>query len=69
MRHSKIIDVLGTVLLVIGFILAFLPHAVHISIGLDEKAPHVKHVIVGMIIVIIALAILVYNNKAFKLRK
>ena len=69
MRHNKIIDVLGTVLLVIGFFLAFLPHAVHIAVSLDDETSHVKHVVKGMILVITALAVLVYNNKAFKFRK
>ena len=61
---SKILDVVGTILLVIGFFFAFLPHAAHIAAGLDNEASHTKHVITGIILIIIALIILVYNNDA-----
>lgn len=63
---NKLLDVLGTILLFIGFVLAFLPHAAHTAIGLDNDTSHTKHVITGIILVILALAILVYNNKALK---
>ena len=66
--NKKIIDTVGTILLFIGFLLAFLPHAFHAKIGLSEQT-HLKHVITGMILVIIALAILIYNNKALKIQK
>jgi len=65
MKHKKILDVLGTVLLFIGMSLAFLPHAFHARIGLSEQT-HLKHVITGIILVLIALGILVYNNNALK---
>ena len=60
---KKIIDATGTILLFIGFLLAFLPHALHARIGLSEQT-HLKHVITGIILVLIALGILIYNNKA-----
>ena len=69
MQHSKIVDIIGTILLVIGFFLAFLPHAVHIAVGLNDETSHVKHVVTGMILVVVALAILIYNNKALKIPK
>lgn len=69
MLSKKLVDSIATILMLIGFFLAFLPHAVHIAVGLDNETSHVKHVIIGMILVIIALVVLVYNNKAFKLRK
>ena len=62
---KKLIDIAGTILLFMGFSLAFLPHAFHARIGLSEQT-HIKHVITGIAIVIAALAILVYNNKALK---
>lgn len=65
MNHKKILDVIGTILLFIGFLLAFLPHAFHARIGLSEQT-HLKHVITGIILVLIALGILIYNNKALK---
>ena len=67
MRHNKLIDVVGTILLLIGFFFAFLPHAAHLAIGLDDKTSHTKHVIFGMSTVVAALAILIYNNKALKI--
>ena len=69
MKHSKIVDVIGTILLVIGMFLAFLPHAVHIAVGLDNETSHAKHVVTGMILVVIGLGILIYNNKALKIQK
>ena len=63
---NKLIDVIGTILLFIGMSLAFLPHALHAAIGLDEKTPHLKHVVTGIILVVVALGILIYNNKALK---
>lgn len=67
MRYKKVVDAVGTALLIIGFFLAFLPHAVHIAAGLDNETSHAKHVVIGMALVVIALAILIYNNKALKL--
>ena len=66
MKQHKIIDIIGTILLLIGFILAFLPHAFHASIGLDDSVSHTRHVITGIALVILALAVLIYNNKALK---
>ena len=63
---NRIVNVLGTMLLFIGFVLAFLPHALHTRIGLDDSVSHTKHVITGIILVVLALAVLVYNNKALK---
>ena len=66
MKRHKIIDVIGTIFLFIGFILAFLPHAFHASIGLDGSVSHAKHVITGMALVILALAALIYNSRALR---
>ena len=66
MKQNKIIDIIGTILLLIGFILAFLPHAFHASIGLNKSISHTKHVITGMILVVSALAVLIYNNRALR---
>lgn len=62
MHHNKILDLIGTVLLFIGFFLAFLPHAIHSAVGLSDETSHLRHVISGMVIVIIALVILVKNK-------
>ena len=69
MHHKKLADVLATMLLFIGFVLAFLPHAAHTAIGLDDQTSHIKHVIYGILMVITGLAILIYNNKALKMLK
>ena len=66
MKQHKIIDLIGTILLFIGFLLAFLPHAFHASIGLNDSVSHAKHVITGIALVVLALAILVYNNNALR---
>jgi len=68
MKHNKIIDVVATIVLAVGFFLAFLPHAFHTAIGLSEKTAHIKHVITGMSLVVIALAALIYNNNALKIK-
>ena len=71
MSKKKLIDAFATLLLFIGFVLAFLPHAFHSRIGLGDDTSHLKHVISGIVIVIFALGILIYNNDAlnFKFRK
>ena len=69
MCKKKIFDVIGTIMLFIGFFLAFLPHAVHVSAGLEDGTSHLNHVIIGIILVIIALVILIYNNNALKIGK
>ena len=61
---SKILDIVGTILLVIGFFFAFLPHATHIAAGLDNEASHTEHIATGITLIVIALIILVYNNDA-----
>jgi len=63
MKYKKLIDIAGTLLLFIGMSLAFLPHAFHSRVGLSEQT-HLKHVITGIVLVLIALGILIYNNKA-----
>lgn len=68
MQHKKILDVIGTILLLAGMFFAFLPHAFHAAAGFSESS-HIKHVIYGMAGVISALAILVYNNNALKFQK
>lgn len=69
MEHKKIVDVIGTFFLFVGFVLAFLPHALHARIGLSDSTSHLKHVVTGIFIVVIALLILIYNNRAFKFMK
>ena len=66
---NKTLDIVGTILLFIGMFLAFLPHAVHIAVGLDNETSHTKHVVYGLILVVASLAILIYNNNALKQRK
>ena len=65
--NKKIIDVIGTILLFIGMLIAFSSHAFHTRIGLSEETSHVKHVIYGMITAVIGLGILIYNNKALRI--
>lgn len=66
MKQKRLFDIIGTMLLFIGFFLAFLPHALHVKAGLDEGTSHLNHVITGIVLVLTALGILIYNNKALK---
>ena len=63
---QKLFDVIGTILLFIGFFLALLPHAFHAKIGLVQES-HTNHIIQGIILIVIALIILIWSNKALKL--
>ena len=69
MKPKKIFDVIGTIILAIGMLIAFSSHAFHARIGLEEEASHLKHVIYGMVTAVIGLGLLIYNNKALKFRK
>ncbi|MBI3035002.1 hypothetical protein HYY71_01650 [Candidatus Woesearchaeota archaeon] len=69
MQHKKILDFIGTILLFIGMFLAFLPHALHVKSGLDESTSHLRHAITGIILVVTALGILIFNNKALNIPK
>ena len=62
-------DIIGTILLLTGMLIAFSSHAFHARIGLSGETSHVKHVIYGMITAVIGLGILIYNNKALKFQK
>ena len=66
---NKLIDIITTMLLFIGMLIAFSSHAFHARIGLGEETSHVKHVIYGMAVAVTGLSILIYNNKALKFRK
>ena len=66
MKKSKLLDIIGTLSLFIGFILAFLPHAFHASVGLNDSVSHTKHVVAGIALVLAALVVLVYNNGALR---
>ena len=64
--YNKLIDIISTILLAIGFFLAFLPHAFHTRVGFSESS-HIKHLVYGMILVVVSLGILIYNNKALRI--
>lgn len=66
---KKVVDITATILLFIGMFLAFLPHALHANVGLDEETSHLNHVITGLILIVLGLGVLVYNNKALKFQK
>ena len=67
MKHNKFVDVVGTIILAAGMLIALSSHAFHARIGLSEETSHVKHVIYGMVAAVIGLGILIYNNNALKL--
>ena len=68
MQYRNLLDVSGIIILFIGFVFAFLPHVYHQKFGFSESS-HLIHVIYGMVLVIVALAILIYNNKALENRR
>ena len=59
---KKVVSVLATVILFLGFLLAFLPHTTHARLGLEES--HLSHVVEGMILVVVALAGLIWSSGA-----
>ncbi|MBI2655498.1 hypothetical protein HYX06_03685 [Candidatus Woesearchaeota archaeon] len=63
---KKLADIIGTLILFAGMLIAFSSHAFHARIGLGEETSHLKHVIYGIALVIAGLVILVYNNKALR---
>ena len=69
MKYKKTVDIIGTLILFIGMIIAFSSHAFHARIGLGEETSHLTHVIYGMVTAVIGLGILIYNNKALKFQK
>ena len=64
MNFKKAADVIGTIILAVGMLIAFSSHAFHARIGLDGEASHLTHEIYGMIAVVIGLGTLIYNNRA-----
>ena len=69
MKHNKVVDVIATLILLIGMLIAFSSHAFHSKLGLSEETSHLTHIIYGMIIAIVGLGILIWNNKALKFMK
>ena len=69
MKYKKIIDIVATLILFVGMIVAFSSHAFHEKIGLSEETSHLTHIIYGMITAVIGLGILIWNNKALKFMK
>ena len=63
MDIKKLLFGLGTVILFIGFFFAFLPHAIHTGVGLGSESSHMKHVIIGSILILIGLVLLILNEK------
>lgn len=63
MDIKKTLFGVGTVILFIGFFFAFLPHTAHTSIGLGSETSHVKHVIIGSILILIGIVILILTEK------
>lgn len=65
MNFKDFINKLFVLILFIGLVIAFLPHATHIEIGLAEES-HLEHIIQGFGTAIIALLILIWNNNSLK---
>lgn len=68
MKQNKLIGLIGTLVLSAGAVMAFLPHAFHSKIGLEDDL-HIGHVTTGVILILLGLGILIYNNNTLKFQK
>ena len=59
--NKKLIEIAGTLILAAGAFFAFLPHVFHAKAGLVEDT-HIKHVVYGIILIVLGLGILIHNN-------
>ncbi len=66
MKQNKPLDIIGTIILGAGMLIAFSSHAFHSKIGLGEETSHITHIIYGIVLVLLGLGILIWNNKALK---
>jgi len=67
--NFKIIYFLGAIILFLGLIWAFLPHAFHDEIltgGELEGESHLIHTLQGIVVAIVGIGILVFSNKKLK---
>lgn len=62
MNVTQLFDTLGTGGLAIGFFFAFLPHAAHTAVGLNDEVNHFIHIVWGMCLVVVSLLLLVWNK-------
>jgi len=69
MNKKNLFDVIGIILLFFGMSLAFLPHAIHISMGLKDENSHLAHIISGFTILLLGLGTLIFNKKFNKKKK
>jgi len=64
MNTLKILYLLGGILLFIGLLWMFLPHATHAAIlGEEDEAEHYVHIIQGIIPTILGLILLLWYDK------
>ena len=61
---KKLIEAAGTIILAVGAFFAFLPHAFHAKAGFAEDT-HIKHVVYGIVLVLLGLGVLIYSNRIF----
>ena len=60
----KTLEVIGTVILFLGILFAFLPHAWHSAILEEEvETSHFTHTIYGIAAAIVGLGILIWDKK------
>jgi nitrate reductase gamma subunit len=63
MNQKKIMYWTATLILFVGMLMAFLPHAAHERLGVENGEDHIVHVINGSILIVFGLALLVINSK------
>ena len=70
---SKKIYWISTILLFLGLFWMFLPHAFHGAIlqeaGIEEESEHYIHLVEGLILTIISLIIMIWNEKQISNKK
>jgi len=64
MKNSQVIYVFGTIILFIGLLWMFLPHALHEQVlNREEETKHIFHIFQGVLIVVIGLLIMIKSKK------
>ncbi len=63
LKVKKVLFYAGTIVMLAGWIIAFLPHATHAQIGLGEDTDHLVHIFEGTLLVLVGLLGMVISSK------
>ena len=59
----KKLYIFGSILLFLGLLWMFLPHAVHTSLTREKEITHIFHTLEGFAVVVIGLGIMIYAQR------